>query len=56
MFLLLTLGAWGAYVATHPAAQASLISSDDVKQLVDHDFADYYKQAPAHDFAFEPSV
>jgi uncharacterized membrane protein SpoIIM required for sporulation len=50
---LLVAFAWGAYVATHPAAEAALISSEDVKQLVEHDFADYYKQAPAQDFAFK---
>lgn len=49
---LLVAFAWGAYVATHPAAEAALIPSEDVKQLVEHDFADYYKQAPAQDFAF----
>jgi uncharacterized membrane protein SpoIIM required for sporulation len=50
---LLVAFAWGAYVATHPAVEAALIDQHDVKQLVDHDFADYYKQAPAQDFAFK---
>jgi len=49
---LLVAFAWGAFIATHPAAEASLIPADNVKQLVDHDFSDYYRQAPAHDFAF----
>jgi uncharacterized membrane protein SpoIIM required for sporulation len=50
---LLVAFAWGAFVATHPGAEAALVAPDDVKQLVDHDFSDYYKQAPAHDFAFK---
>lgn len=50
-FLLVSF-AWGAYIATHPAAEAALIPHEDVKQLVEHDFADYYTQAPAQDFAF----
>jgi uncharacterized membrane protein SpoIIM required for sporulation len=45
--------AWGAFIATHPAAEAALLAPEDVKQLVEHDFADYYKQAPAQDFAFK---
>ena len=49
-FLLVAFG-WGAFVATHPESQAALLPPDDVKQLVGHDFADYYKQAPAQDFA-----
>ena len=50
VFLLVAFG-WGAYVASHPESQAALLPPDNVKQLVEHDFADYYKQAPAHDFA-----
>jgi uncharacterized membrane protein SpoIIM required for sporulation len=49
-FLLVSFG-WAAYVATHPGVQARLATPEQVKQLVSHDFADYYKQAPAHQFA-----
>src|SRR5207244_12633658 len=45
------LFAWAAYVATHPDVQSSLISQQEARQLVNHDFAHYYKQAPAQDFA-----
>lgn len=44
---------WGVFIATHPGAEAALVPPEHVKQLVEHDFADYYKQAPAQDFAFK---
>lgn len=50
-FFLLVAVAWTAFLLTHPDARSSLAPADQVKQLVDHDFQDYYKQAPAHDFA-----
>jgi uncharacterized membrane protein SpoIIM required for sporulation len=49
-FLVVAFG-WAAYIATHPSAQAALVPPADVQQLVNHDFADYYSSAPAHDFA-----
>ena len=45
--------AWGAFVATHPTAEAALVAPEQVKALVEHDFEDYYTQAPAQDFAFK---
>jgi uncharacterized membrane protein SpoIIM required for sporulation len=51
-FVLVSL-AWGVFVATHPTAEAALVPPEHVKQLVEHDFVDYYKQAPAQDFAFK---
>lgn len=50
LFVLVAFG-WGAFVATHPDSQAALLPPEQVKQLVSHDFADYYKAAPAQDFA-----
>ncbi len=50
-FLIVAFG-WGSFIATHPAAEAALIAPEDVKQLIEHDFEDYYSQAPAQDFAF----
>jgi uncharacterized membrane protein SpoIIM required for sporulation len=44
----LALGAW---VAADPAVQASIASPQAVRQLVEHDFADYYSSAPAGSFA-----
>ena len=35
----------------HPERLSRLVSSDAVRQLVDRDFADYYSQHPARDFA-----
>src|SRR3954467_6216671 len=42
---------FGVWVATHPDVQRALLPPDEVRQLVDHDFADYYSAHPAHDFA-----
>jgi len=43
--------ALGAWVATHPEIQSSLAAPQDVKQLVENDFEDYYSSAPAGSFA-----
>ncbi|MGZ6826018.1 MAG: stage II sporulation protein M [Mycobacteriales bacterium] len=48
---LLVAVAAGAWLDTHPEVQRQLISQQTLDQLVNHDFADYYKQAPAQDFA-----
>jgi uncharacterized membrane protein SpoIIM required for sporulation len=44
----LALGVW---VGTNPDVQRSLLPSDEVRDLVNHQFADYYSAHPAHDFA-----
>lgn len=41
----------GAWVATDPQVQASIAPPEQVRQLVEHDFADYYSAHPAGDFA-----
>ena len=41
----------GVWTATHPSVVDSLASPDDVRQLVTHDFKDYYSAHPATDFA-----
>jgi uncharacterized membrane protein SpoIIM required for sporulation len=46
----LVLGTW---VATHPSVQRQLVTPEEVRQLVDHDFADYYSSAPAGSFALK---
>ena len=43
--------ALGLWVATNPDVQRALLPSDDVRALVNHQFADYYSAHPAHDFA-----
>jgi uncharacterized membrane protein SpoIIM required for sporulation len=40
-----------AYVAAHPAVQTRLLPSEEIRQLVEHDFADYYSENPAQSFA-----
>jgi uncharacterized membrane protein SpoIIM required for sporulation len=41
----------GIWVATHPDVQRALVPPSEVRQLVNHDFAGYYRAHPAHDFA-----
>jgi uncharacterized membrane protein SpoIIM required for sporulation len=41
----------GAWVATHPDVQSSLAPKESVRQLVGHDFEDYYSSHPASHFA-----
>ena len=43
--------AFGWWIATHRHVQASLLPPDQVKQLVQSDFKNYYSDHPAHDFA-----
>ncbi|MCG5218442.1 stage II sporulation protein M [Streptosporangium sp. KLBMP 9127] len=39
------------WVALNPEVQASLASPEEITQLVEHDFADYYSENPAASFA-----
>lgn len=41
----------GSWVATHPAVRSALVDPQRARQLVDPDFAGYYRSAPAQDFA-----
>jgi uncharacterized membrane protein SpoIIM required for sporulation len=41
----------GVWVATHPDVQRSLLPPSHVRDLVNHQFADYYSASPAQDFA-----
>ena len=43
--------ALGAFVAGSPEAQLSAGTPEEVRQLVEQDFEDYYSSAPAQDFA-----
>jgi uncharacterized membrane protein SpoIIM required for sporulation len=45
--------AMGVWVADNPDVQASIASPAEIKQLVEHDFADYYSENPAASFAGE---
>lgn len=47
----LVSGALMLYLAHHPQAVAQLATPQEIKQLVDHDFADYYSTYPAQSFA-----
>lgn len=49
-FLLVAV-AWGSYIAGHPEAQAAIAPPEQIKALVDRDFAHYYSASPAQDFA-----
>ncbi len=48
LLVALALGIW---IDTHPGVQRSLLPPDEVRQLVNSDFAHYYREHPAHDFA-----
>jgi len=50
VFLLISFG-WAAFLVSEPAALASLVPPEDVEQLVNEDFANYYSSAPGQDFA-----
>ncbi|MEU8358919.1 stage II sporulation protein M [Nonomuraea sp. NPDC048882] len=43
--------AMGAWVAANPDVQATIASPDEITQLVNEDFADYYSEHPAASFA-----
>jgi uncharacterized membrane protein SpoIIM required for sporulation len=43
--------ALGVWVDTHPDVQRSLLPPNEVRDLVNHQFADYYSAHPAQDFA-----
>lgn len=40
------------WIIRDPAVSAQIGTPEEIKQLVDHDFADYYSQYAARDFAF----
>ncbi|MEV0581933.1 stage II sporulation protein M [Nonomuraea sp. NPDC050310] len=40
-----------AWVAANPDVQAAIASPEEITQLVEHDFADYYSENPAASFA-----
>ena len=41
------------YIGAHPEVQARIATPEQIRQLVDNDFASYYSQNPAQSFAFE---
>jgi uncharacterized membrane protein SpoIIM required for sporulation len=43
----------GWRVVNTPGLGASLLTDQEIKQLVEHDFASYYSENPAADFAFQ---
>jgi uncharacterized membrane protein SpoIIM required for sporulation len=49
-FLVVAFG-FGIWIAGSPEAQLAVGSPEEVRQLVNEDFADYYSSAPAQDFA-----
>ena len=50
LLVALLLGIW---VTTHPDVQRALVPPSSVRDLVNHQFADYYRAHPAHDFALQ---
>ncbi|MBA2892668.1 stage II sporulation protein M [Nonomuraea soli] len=41
----------GAWIAGDPEVQAAIATDEEITQLVEHDFADYYSENPAASFA-----
>jgi uncharacterized membrane protein SpoIIM required for sporulation len=41
----------GTWVANSPEVQATIAAPDEIRQLVEHDFEDYYSSSPAGSFA-----
>lgn len=50
VFLVVAFGV-GTFIATSPEAQLAVAPPEDVQQLVNVDFEEYYSSAPAQDFA-----
>ncbi len=50
VFTLVVATALGAWIATHPEIQASIATPEEIRQLVEHEFEDYYSSAPAASF------
>jgi uncharacterized membrane protein SpoIIM required for sporulation len=42
---------WAAFLVTHPELHGSIATPEEVKQLVEQDFENYYSSSPAQDFA-----
>lgn len=49
-FVVVALG-WGTYIASSPEAQLAVAPPEQVQQLVEEDFENYYSSDPAQDFA-----
>ena len=46
-------GAMMLYLRDHPERLQRVLSSARIRELVDHDFADYYRDHPARSFALQ---
>lgn len=51
LFVLGVASAVGIWVATHPEIHDTIAAPEQIRQLVEHDFEDYYSSAPAASFA-----
>jgi uncharacterized membrane protein SpoIIM required for sporulation len=49
-FTILVATGLAVWIATHPDVQRAIASPIEVRQLTQHDFADYYRSAPAASF------
>ena len=50
VFTLAVAFGFGAWVAANPDVQAAIGTEQEIRQLVEHDFEDYYSSAPAASF------
>ncbi len=50
VFVIVVATGFGYWVATNPDVQASIGTEAEIRQMVEHDFEDYYSSAPAASF------
>jgi len=50
LFTLAIATAVGVWVATHPEIHGTIAAPEQIRQMVEHDFEDYYSSAPAASF------
>lgn len=50
VFTIAVATGFGAWVATHPEIHDAIAPPDEIRQMVEHDFEDYYSSAPAASF------
>ncbi|HVF04542.1 MAG TPA: stage II sporulation protein M [Frankiaceae bacterium] len=50
VFVIAVATGFGVWVATHPEIHDSIAAPEEIRQMVEHDFEDYYSSAPAASF------
>lgn len=50
VFMVAVATGFGVWVATHPEIHDAIAAPEEIRQMVEHDFEDYYSSAPAASF------